>query len=181
MARVTAKLLPGPALAQLEALKRQRVVIGVLGSEAHKVHPPQVLPETGESTRAHGKRQKAANESFLASGAGGVSNVDVATWMEFGTVTRTGNVGVPERSFLRSTLRLKAGDIRTFVNGRVRRVMAGKLDAATAYEQIGLKVTAFVKATIRAGIQPGLARRSGIPLIDTGQLIGSITHEKRSK
>jgi hypothetical protein len=150
MPRVTAKLLPGPALAQLEALKRQRVVIGVLGSEAAAQH-------------------------------GGATNADVASWMEFGTTTPEGKVHVPERSFLRSTLRLKAGDIRTFVNSRVRLVMSGKISADAAYEAIGLKVTAMVKATIRAGIAPDLKVRSGIPLINTGQLIGSLTHETRPK
>jgi hypothetical protein len=150
MARVTAKLLPGPALAQLEALKRQRVVIGVLGSEAATQH-------------------------------GDATNADVASWMEFGTTDAAGNTHVPERSFLRSTLQLKAGDIRRFVEGRVRLVMSGKLDAASAYEAIGLKVRAFVQGPIRAGIPPDLEVREGIPLINTGQLIGSITHETRPK
>jgi hypothetical protein len=150
MARVTAKLLPGPAFAQLEALKRQRVVIGVLGSEAATQH-------------------------------GDATNADVASWMEFGTTTPEGKTHVPERSFLRSTLQLRAGDIRRFVEGRVRLVMSGKIDASAAYEAIGLKVRALVQGTIRAGIAPDLKVRDGVPLINTSQLIGSITHETRSK
>jgi hypothetical protein len=104
-----------------------------------------------------------------------LTNVDVATIHEFGAP----EASIPARSFLRSTVKLDKDTIAKFVASRLRQVVAGKLDPRAAYEQVGLKVVALVRARIRAGIAPPLKRREGVPLIDTGQLISSISHEVR--
>lgn len=141
-----------PWLEAIRKLATKRVVIGLLGSgKAHEQHGPSA------------------------------TNVDVGTWMEFGTVDRFGNEVVPARSFLRSTMRTKAPEIRKFVENRIGRVMKGKATAEEAYTAIGVKVVALVQGTIRAGIGPPLKHRVGVPLIDKSQLLKAQTAEVRSK
>ncbi len=166
-----------PWLDTLAKFKGKRVVVGLLGSGASAVHPPSVAAHKDETAKAHGKRKKEAAALY----AGSVSNVDVGTWMEFGTENAAGKTVVPERSFLRATMKSKGPTLRAFVESRARRVMAGKATVETAYEEIGLKTVALVQGTIRAGIAPDLKVREGVPLINTSQLLKSITSETRSK
>lgn len=152
MARVTAKLTPGPAVERLRELGRKKVAVGVIGAKAGAQHK-----------------------------GGADTVVDVATWMEFGTVNAAGQPVVPARSFIRATLIADRDTIRSFVLARTRRVMSGKATASQLYDEVGLKLRALMQARIRAGIPPELKHREGVPLIDSGQLIGAIGHETRSK
>ena len=65
-------------------------------------------------------------------------------------------------------------------------VVTGKVQSFdVALGRIGLKIRDEIKERIRSGIEPGLAeatkdrKGSSTPLIDTGQLISSITWELR--
>jgi len=119
------------------------------------------------------------------------SNVQIAAVHEFGAGK------IPERSFLRATV---DGDssIMRFAQEQADAVVHGEMTAAKAGERIGIVTSDRVKRRIRGHIAPplaaatierkivkgahggGLASKAGdpaAPLIDTGQLINSITYE----
>lgn len=124
----------------------------------------------------------------------GGSNVQIAAVHEFGSGK------IPERSFLRATV---DGDpsILKFAQDQADSVVHGQMTAERAGERIGILTTDKVKRRIRAGIAPplkpqtierklakgahggGLASMASTPavaLIDSGQLINSITYEVKS-
>lgn len=104
---------------------------------------------------------------------------------------------IPERSFLRKTFDDKEGAIYGLASDAIDEMIAGRLEAEGVGEKLGLEVTGMVKRTIQDGIDPplspqtiairdakakhggGLLSHAGAhtPLIDSGQLISSITHE----
>ncbi len=91
--------------------------------------------------------------------------------------------GIPERSFIRSTMANRAGDLKALWASELRLVIARQKTPRQAMEEVGQQIVAWIKATIRAGIEPPLweetVRRKGSskPLIDHGQLINAITYE----
>lgn len=107
------------------------------------------------------------------------TNVDVAAVHEFGTKATGGNI--PERSFLRATLRGDWDEIYRFASDRARLAATGKTSPREAFDAIGLFVEGKVRKRIRAGIPPELKSRDGIPLINTSQLISAISSETRRK
>ena len=106
----------------------------------------------------------------------GVSLAEIAAFHEFGTST------IPERSFLRATFFGHAAEgIRVMCEKLSKAVVEGKLDEPRALGLLGTWAVAEVKKTIRASIAPELAaatiaaKGSSLPLVDTGQLINSVT------
>lgn len=124
-----------------------------------------------------------------ASHGDGVTNVDVGTWMEFGTLTPDGRVHVPARPFLRSTLDTRKPKILQFAATRIRRSLQGKATPATALGEIGAFVVGQVQTRIASNDPPFTAladstterKGSTKPLIDSGQLRSSITYEVRPR
>ena len=111
-----------------------------------------------------------------ARAGGEASNVTIALVHEFGSPA----MNIPERSYLRSTVDKN----RAKYHAEIKRIAAGVLDGKSdvqALNLLGMRGAADVKATIREGIDPPLkpetiARKgSSLPLVDTGQLINSIT------
>lgn len=114
-------------------------------------------------------------------GAAGVegetSIVDIALIHELGAP----RAGIPERSFLRSTFEAKSRQI-----GRLAEQMAKKAYEGQGVEQslnlMGTYLVAEIRKTIAARITPPLKeatitrKGSDLPLVDTGQLINSITY-----
>jgi len=106
--------------------------------------------------------------------------VDLATWHEFGIPGR-----LPERSFLRATIEQRKPDIIKRVSSEAKAVLSGSRSGLDAWERVGLAVVGMVQERIAAGIPPALdpvtveRKGSDTPLIDTGQLRSSITHEVR--
>lgn len=119
------------------------------------------------------------NEPHSGSGDEPVTQLQVATWMEFGTSDDEGDEIVPERSFLRETLRLTKPEVEAFVTKRVRDCLTGKIAPDAVHEATGIKVVGLCQEHIAQGINPPLKYREGTPLIDTGQLRSSITYEVR--
>lgn len=161
-------------LERLKSIDRTEVFIGVLSSgKAQMPHPEPVRQKEGESGAAHKKRAKAVASSSTSA----VTQVDVATWMEFGAGD------VEERSFLRDTINIKHAEITSRANKEIGKVAAGKQTAAVAYDRIGADVVGMVQKRIADGIAPGndpatIAKKgSSTPLIDSGQLRSAITHE----
>ncbi len=109
--------------------------------------------------------------------AGGITNVEVGIINEFGAPS----AGIPARPFLST-----AADIhkRTWMNLMVKaleKALEGKMTPIQALEVVGLKAAADVKKVLltHAWVQnkPGTIKRKGSsrPLVDTGQLVNSIT------
>lgn len=107
-----------------------------------------------------------------------VTTLMVAQWQEFGTLDGR----VPERSFIRAYVDENESRIREMQRRMLESVISGKRTEAAALELLGLKLVGEIQARISAGIAPPNAeatvkrKGSATPLIDTGQLRGSITH-----
>lgn len=101
--------------------------------------------------------------------------VQVATVHEYG-------LGVPERSFLRAWFDEEGEKAKEAFRRVYEAVIAGKYDAKTGLERLGLAFVGRIQNRISKGIEPELAdvtikrKRSSKPLINTGQLRSSIRH-----
>lgn len=112
----------------------------------------------------------------------GLTNVQIGTIHEFGGT----NDRPPERSFLRSTMAKGRTKYEALVQRATKLAYEGKIDMEKGLNLTGARIAADVDKAIRAGIAPPLAdstiikktvagKRGTTPLIDTGQLVGSIT------
>lgn len=139
------------------------------------------------------KRIRQLNGSFVKIGVlsssgpaaeGSITMVELAAIHEFGSP----NAGIPERSFIRSTVRNRADDIRSQCTKLVKAVLAGNMETDQALGALGSWVAAQMKNTISTrkteGPEPQENKDSTIkqkgsstPLIDTGRLLGAITWE----
>jgi phage gpG-like protein len=110
---------------------------------------------------------------------GQINNATLAAIHEFGT--EDGHI--PARSFLRSTFREKRSAMLSLTKDLYSKVIFRKLSVEEALAIIGEKFVSEIKAKITAGIPPPNAestikqKGSSTPLIDTGQLINSITYK----
>ena len=107
----------------------------------------------------------------------GVSIAEIAAFHEFGTST------IPERSFLRSTFYGHAAEeLKQMCAKLTAAIVAGKMNESRALGLLGTWAAAQVKKTIRSNIAPALApetiarKGSSVALIDTAQLLNSVTH-----
>lgn len=112
----------------------------------------------------------------------GLSNATIAAAHEFGVPGY-----IPERSFLRSTLgENKEKAVGLLIRGLKADIAQGDF-SGKAFSVVGEKLSAEVKRKIQSGISPALdpktVKRKGSskPLIDTGNLLQSITYEVRDK
>jgi hypothetical protein len=137
---------------RLRRLHRLSVRVGVIGDEA-------------------------AEAKKLADGTQTEDTVaDIASAHEFG-------VGVPRRSFIADYVDGASPDILRWLDREAQAVMAGG-NPSVAMERVGLQIVGGIKQRIQAGIDPPLSEKrleqkgegKTTPLIDTGQLISSITH-----
>lgn len=112
-----------------------------------------------------------------APASGGGTVADVATIHEFGL----GNV--PERSFVRAWADDKRSDNERLLAKLAESIVRGQNTVDEALEKAGLVMAASMQQRIRGGIPPSLSpatiarKGSSTPLIDTGQLVSSITHK----
>lgn len=110
---------------------------------------------------------------------------EVASYHEFGR-------GVPERSFIRSTVDKETSKIRQMQRRLARGVLQRKVTELRALEILGMQIASDIKATIEANVPPPLAestkrRRKGgadvshVALIDTGQMKNAVTFDVRAE
>ena len=103
------------------------------------------------------------------------------TVAEIGFANEFGTNIIPERPFMRSTLRLKK--ILSLKRKLLKRIVTGKLKTNRALGLLGLFVADEIRKRIVAIRTPPNALRtiqekgSSNPLVDSGQLKNSITHE----
>ena len=111
---------------------------------------------------------------------GTLSNVEIGTIHEYGAA------GMPERSFLRSTMEENQAKYRKMMALGLRQmfVLRGvelKAGAERLMDLVGMRAAADVKKKITDGIPPPnapstiAAKGSSTPLVDTGQLLNSIS------
>jgi len=106
---------------------------------------------------------------------------ELALIHEYGTDT------IPERSFIRSTLLARRGDLAALQVRVFKRILAGELTATAGLELIGEQCVAWIRQTIRDGLDPPLATETIIrkgstkPLIDHGQLLNAIAYQVVAK
>lgn len=113
-------------------------------------------------------------------GASEMTLAQLATIHEYGSGISPGQPGhVPERSFLRSALAARRGDIAALITAQMKRILSRETDQEGALNAIGAQIAAWIKAPVLegAGIAPPLKQAtidrkgSSRPLVDTGQLI----------
>lgn len=154
-------------LDQLKALEDKFVTIGIHGEEGEqkKLVRKIALHKKIEP----GEKREAVNTNLTVA--------QVASWNEFGTKDDKGNVRIPARSFIRGTYTKRHKDIVDHIAKFLYR------DPDNLLEHVGLYVVSLIQEEIRKGIAPEnskytIARKgSSKPLIDTGQLINSITYK----
>jgi hypothetical protein len=108
---------------------------------------------------------------------------DRATWNEFGTHDKKGKVLIPERSFIRACFDSEKADINRDMEKIAERVVAGQMKVKTGLNLLGdatkgrvqeyairLSTPANKYSTIKK-------KGSSNPLVDTGQMIGSIDYK----
>lgn len=103
----------------------------------------------------------------------------VAATHEFGSPERN----IPERSFLRTGLRENGPKYVRFNKLNLVKILRGQMTAEQALGQLGEMAKGDVQQKIRSGdfapIQAATAARKGSskPLIDTGQMVQSVSYE----
>jgi len=130
----------------------------------------------------------AAGEIFITVGIHGeqgerkegdpATNVLIGSVHEFGSPSR----GIPQRSFIRSTMDEERERIGTLTAKAMDRVASGQLSAAQALGAVGQFAQTKIQQKITKLREPPNApatiaqKGSSNPLIDTGQMRASITH-----
>lgn len=109
-------------------------------------------------------------------GSAGESEVTIAAIHEFGS--QDGHI--PQRSFLRSTIDDRRGEIFDSLELQLK-----KVKPEIAAGRVGMQAVSMVRERIRDRISPALKpatikrKGSDVPLIDSGRLLQSITSEVR--
>jgi hypothetical protein len=105
-------------------------------------------------------------------------NAEIGLIHEFGAPA----AGIPARPFLKQTFERKRGELVALQAKIAQLLIAGKLTPEKAMGLLGAWAVGAIKATITrdgnfAPLKPATIKRKGSdkPLIDTGQLVGSIT------
>ncbi|MEG0280631.1 MAG: hypothetical protein RR510_14740 [Morganella sp. (in: enterobacteria)] len=112
----------------------------------------------------------------------GLSNATIAAAHEFGVPGH-----IPERSFLRSTLGENKDKATKLLIRELKSDISQGDFSGRAFAIVGEKLSGEVKRKIQSGIEPALdpetVKRKGSskPLIDSGNLLQSITYEVRDK
>lgn len=112
--------------------------------------------------------------------SGDISLVELAAIHEFGAPA----AGIPERSFIRSTMTEKKSELVAVQTKLVGKIIAGSLTVDQALNVLGTWAAAEVKKSITSkDIPPPLkpktiaAKGSSKPLVDTGKLLNAISYE----
>jgi len=103
----------------------------------------------------------------------GTSVIMVGSVHEFGSPSRN----IPERSYLRSTMQDNKRKYKKDLSKLGAKIATGALTSEKALSLLALKVEADVKGRLTELSNPALKYREGNPLIDTGHLRQSITHQ----
>lgn len=110
----------------------------------------------------------------------GLTMLDIAMIHEFGAP----KAGIPERSFIRLTFEMDQSKLAKFTARLARLIILGEVSVERALSLLGEFGVSRVKKTIIDGVSPALAastiaaKGSSKPLVNTGQLLNSIGHDR---
>lgn len=176
-------------------LNGRRVNVGVFGEQAwlagiHE-YGCDIVPKRAKyltvpcNPKAKGKRardfknlfflQAKSGEKFLARPVG-KDSFEVMFWL-------TRKVHIPERAFLRNGYDDHISDIRDHVDAMLPNVLLGRMKVTTLCKELGLELSGAIKDNARDLSDPPNSwatvetKGSSNPLVDTGDMIGSITYE----
>lgn len=108
------------------------------------------------------------------------SNIEKAIWNEFGT-----NRGIPERPFMRNTMRKNKNKYRDVLKKIAEGILNGDTDFRTAMNKLAILAQGDVQSEITSLRKPPNAsstikkKGSSNPLIDTGAMRQAVTWELR--
>lgn len=137
---------------RLAAMAKTRVKVGIIDDQPKR---------SGESKRGEA-----------------LTLLQVAAVHEFGAP----DAGIPQRSFIRATIDVRAAEIAADQEKIAAGVLAGKITPAQGMEMLGARVQGMIQTRIAEGIGPPLKpatikrKKSSKPLIDTGQLRSSVSY-----
>ena len=126
------------------------------------------------------KKSGVVNVGIIDAGNHGDSGLTVA---EVGNYNEFGTTKIPERSFMRSTIREKRKDIIKLQEKLLKKIQSGDMEVEQALGLIGSfiagEVTQKIVSIKSPPNHPYTIKKKGSsnPLIDTGQLKNSITWE----
>lgn len=155
-----------PELRRRLDLDKWEVQVGLPENKPHK------LPRKNK-----GSKVKAAVAKVLATLA------QIGAAHEFGVP----KLGIPERPWLRPGIRSGTEDYIRLNRRNIIRIMKGEMTGAQALQQLGAmavgKVQKYIRNGVFAPLKAATIRRKGSdkPLIDTGQMMQSITFVVREK
>jgi phage gpG-like protein len=117
--------------------------------------------------------------------AQGLTMQQLAAVHEFGTTKagRGGNITIPERSFIRSTMDERRGELNRLTDKVITQVMLGQYKMKQGLAILGEFIEAAIKRKMTLMKDPPNApstiaqKGSSNPLIDTGRLRASIRHK----
>lgn len=133
------------------------------------------------------KQRKAVVKVGFPSGSASADNISKAVWNEFGT--RGGRSGggwggpIPERPFMRNTMRSNKGKYRSALKAAAKSVLDGTASVDGVLTKLGIMGQGDVQAEITALTSPPNSpvtialKGSSKPLIDTGEMRGSVTYK----
>jgi len=109
---------------------------------------------------------------------GDIGMIELAAIHEFGSEA----AGIPERSFIRRTFRDRKEELTQLLHVLTHKIVTNKMTILQALNTLGLWGANAVKQTITQSdipppLKPSTIARKGSdkPLVDTGQLVNSIT------
>lgn len=135
--------------------------------------------KTPEAQESHVKVGVLANPQGLERREGGISMIELAAIHEFGSPA----AGIPERSFIRRTMKEKESEISRACVAVAKQFISGEVDLEKGLNRLGAIASTMIKNRITGGeyipppLKPATIKRKGSdrPLVDTGRLVGSIT------
>jgi len=166
----------------------RHVAVGIFGVEAIKDHGglPNIKVATAHEFGA--RISHPGGTAFIPEENGRARFISNATAAGHNYPrTRPHTIEIPRRSFIRDTVakRKNSNQIMVVSRNLAKMVLERKMSHAKALLAIGVLVQGMIRARISKGIPPPLApatitrKGSSKPLIDTGQLRGSIDFELR--
>lgn len=115
------------------------------------------------------------------------SNIEKAIWNEFGTRGGASGGGwggpIPERPFMRNTLRNNRSAYKTLLAQQARRVLLGEVSMQAVLTKLGIRAQGDIQHEITALMDPPNSpvtvklKGSSNPLIDSGAMRAAVTWE----
>ena len=114
-------------------------------------------------------------------------NIKKAVWNEFGTRGGASGGGwggpVPERPFMRNTLKNKRGAYQAAMRASAAKLLRGETSLVSILQKLGIRAVGDIQAEISSLTSPGNAdatialKGSDKPLIDIGEMHAAVRHK----